>query len=83
MEKIFIVTHVHDLPNGEEDFKFVGVYATADAANAAVQRARQRTGFEDFPEGFSVDPYVIGQDHWVDGFVTWKPVENGSQPIAS
>jgi len=73
MEKVFVVTHVHKLQNGEEDFKFVGVYATDADAEEAVLRARKRPGFSGSPNNFSVDAYVIGQDHWVEGFVTWKP----------
>lgn len=70
MSKVFIVTHIHDIPNSEEDIKFVGVYATADDAAAAVERAKCRPGFSKSPNGFSIDPYVIGQDYWVEGFVT-------------
>lgn len=71
MNKAFIVTHVDQLPNGEEDMTLAGVFATQ--ADAAVERARGRPGFSDWPGGFQVDGYEIGKDHWIEGFVTWRP----------
>ncbi len=82
MESVFVVQHVHILlPQQEEDYKFIGVYASHDDALAAVSRLVKQPGFRDFPrvvdpsidddeQGFHVSEYRIGKDQWEEGFVT-------------
>ncbi len=81
MQSVFVLQHLHVLPNGEEDVKMIGVYATEAAARAAVDRLRGQPGFRDFPEvvdpeadgppdGFWITRYPLNQDHWQEGFVT-------------
>ena len=52
-----------------EDVKFIGVYSSKFAAEAAIDRLRLAPGFRDYLEGFSIDAYEIDQDHWVEGFI--------------
>jgi hypothetical protein len=59
-----------------DDVKIIGVYGSGDAARAAIARARTREGFREEPDCFQVDPYVIGEDHWTEGFAT-IPVDGG------
>ena len=70
LDAVFVVQHEHELPTGEEDVKFIGVYASHAAAEAACERLRQQPGFSETPEGFSIDRYEIGKDHWTEGYVT-------------
>lgn len=70
METVFVVTHLHELPNGEEDVKMIGVYATQRDAEDAVTRTKQLPGFCDALDGFTIDAYSIGKDHWTEGYVT-------------
>lgn len=70
MDKAFLVMHVHNLPTGEEDFKVIGIYATERAAEDAVVRAKRLPGFLDSFDGFSIEAYGVGEDHWTEGFVT-------------
>ena len=67
----FILMHVHELPNGSEDFKIVGVYSTKGHAEAALLRARSRPGFVESQGGFHIAEYSLDKDHWVEGFVTY------------
>jgi len=67
---VFLLWHVHEMPDGEEDAKLIGVYATAEDAEAARLRVLPQPGFRDSPEGFQVSRYPIGQDHWTEGYVT-------------
>ncbi|HWF01094.1 MAG TPA: hypothetical protein VG248_14940 [Caulobacteraceae bacterium] len=67
---VFVLQHVHDLGDDDEDVKFIGVYSTMKAAEAAVTRARTLPGFSDTPDGFAIDAYVVDQDHWQSGYVT-------------
>ncbi len=65
--------HEHEMPSGENDVKFIGVYASRATAEAACQRLRQQPGFAETPDGFSISRYEIGKDHWTEGFVTLFP----------
>ena len=73
MKHVYLVTHVHEFAGGEEDVKFIGVYATERDAEAAVGRAKNLPGFRDSQEGFWIECYELGKDHWCEGFVTWVP----------
>lgn len=48
----------------------IGVYVTLADAQAAVERLRHQPGFRDWPDGFSIDEYELGFDHWIEGFAT-------------
>lgn len=69
MTTAFVVQHVHELSDGTEDVKFIGVYSSRASAEAAVARLSQLPGFADAPDGFSIDEYPLDRDHWTDGFV--------------
>lgn len=70
MTKVFLLWHVHEMPTGEDDAKLIGVYATAEDAEAARGRVCGQPGFRDIPEGFEVSQYEVGRDHWTEGYVT-------------
>lgn len=78
---MFLVDHLHTLPNGEECVKRIGVYADRRSAEDAVHRLSSQPGFCNLPEiidftvpgqvgGFYIEEYEIGKDHWTEGFVT-------------
>ena len=69
MDRVFLLWHVHPV-EGEEDEKLIGVYKTHDAAQEAIARLGDKPGFRDCPEGFLVEAYEFGQDHWTEGYVT-------------
>jgi hypothetical protein len=66
MAKVFLAQHIHKMHDGSCDTKLIGVYATESDANAAVRRVSDRAGFRDFPEGFTIEAYVLDQDQWED-----------------
>jgi hypothetical protein len=81
MDKVFVVHHVHLLPEGTEDIKLIGVYRTRASAERAVERLAMQPGFSAHPgvvdaqrtddsQGFHISAYVLDKDHWVEGFVT-------------
>ena len=70
MSSVFVVQHVHELPSGEEDVKFIGVYSSMASAEDAVHRLSKRPGFRESTEGFHIDEYKIDSDCWTEGFVT-------------
>jgi hypothetical protein len=48
----------------------IGVYATEDDAKAASERLKQKPGFCEFPEGFSIYERQLGMTSWQYGFIT-------------
>lgn len=76
MDVVYIVTHTHELPDGQEDIKFIGVYDSSESAEKAVERASLRAGFLESKEGFYIGEYQLGKDHWTEGFFTYLPEED-------
>jgi hypothetical protein len=84
MQTTYLLQHLHLLPQGEEDVKIIGIYASRDAALAAIERLKDQPGFADFSalisladlssdgahEGFYIDEYNLDEDHWTEGYVT-------------
>ena len=79
MENVFVVQHLHLLPNGEESVLFIGVYQSRESAEAATKRLALQPGFckhpniidpsiSDEEQGFYIDQYALDQDNWAEGF---------------
>lgn len=66
---VFLLQHVHELPDGQEDVKVIGIYRSRSEADFAIERAKCLPGFRDSPEGFDTQEYELGKDHWIEGFV--------------
>jgi hypothetical protein len=68
MDTVYLLWHTH--PGGEDDenAKLIGVYASESEALAAQDRVKDQPGFVLFPDGFLIDAYEVGKDHWVEGF---------------
>lgn len=82
MTIVFLLFHTHDLGEGETDDKLIGVYASLADAQQAQARTAVLEGFRDAPEGFVIDPYEIGMDHWSEGYVTvitGRPLPRGAR----
>jgi hypothetical protein len=88
MNRVFLVQHLHILPQGEEDVKIIGVYSSRQAAIEAIERLRSQPGFMENPkqvnplvddgkEGFYIDEYPLDKDHWTEGYVTVHPDGEG------
>ena len=73
MKTVFILWHVHEFKDQEDDVKLVGVYATERGAKLAQARAKKRPGFRRHPRGFVIDEYKLGKDHWTEGFAAVYP----------
>ena len=70
MESVFLLWHVHRLPeSSDDDEKLIGAYRTEEDANAAIVRLRDRPGFSESPVGFHIDEYELNKDHWKEGYV--------------
>jgi hypothetical protein len=70
MKSVFIVWHTHETES-QVDEKLIGVYATRNDADGAVDRLSCKPGFKDSSDGFEISEYVLGQDHWTEGYISW------------
>lgn len=81
MRTVFVLQHVHVVPEGEEDVKLIGVYRSYEIACAAIELLIVQPGFCDHPNlldpsvngeesGFTLDEYELDKDQWREGFVT-------------
>jgi len=68
LTSVFLLWHSRDKGEGETDDKLIGVYATKEDASAAIARVADQPGFKDAPDGFEIDEYIVGKDHWQEGF---------------
>jgi len=65
MKSVFILWHVS--PDNDDE-KLIGVYQSEIEARSAIKRLESQPGFQNEPEGFSVDEYELNKDHWTEGF---------------
>lgn len=70
--RVVILFHVHELDEGEEDVKIIGVYSDQGQADAAQARASLLPGFSEAPEGFQWGEYELDRDEWTEGYVTLR-----------
>ncbi|MFC9898413.1 hypothetical protein ACFVMC_32380 [Nocardia sp. NPDC127579] len=70
IREVFILDHWIELENGDEIVKTIGMYSTESKAWRAADRMKLLPGFCDHPDEFHVERYILGEDHWVEGFFT-------------
>ena len=72
MDSIFILWHSHQVGEDPEDTddKLIGVYRSAQDSEAAIVRLKDKPGFRDTRNGFQTCEYVIGRDHWTEGYIS-------------
>jgi len=66
----YLVQHEYEYPEEVDHVRFIGVFSSESKAVDLVDFLRKKPGFISHPDGFFIDPYEIGKDHWQDGFVT-------------
>ncbi len=69
MQSVQLLWHIRADDTYADDAKLIGVYSSAEGAQAAIGRLCQMPGFRDYPEGFLVEEYQLDVDHWTTGFV--------------
>ena len=72
MKSVFILHHIHNYFEDEEDVKLIGAYASNEEAKIAIERLRNKPGFKDDLLGFEISEYELGKDHWADGYISWE-----------
>ena len=77
MTTIFVLHHVHEAANGDEDIKLIGIYSSELLARAAIERLALQPGFRDHPDGFNIAEHEIDKDQWGEGFISWADATDG------
>lgn len=67
---VFILHHVHELEDQEDEVKLIGVYSSDEIAKQAVERMKVLPGFCDAQDGFCIDAYTVDEDNWIEGYIT-------------
>ena len=68
METVYALWYVREWEQGEDTELLIGIYKTEADVDSAIARLRDKPGFIRYPEGFQIEPYVLGEDHWKEGF---------------
>jgi hypothetical protein len=69
--EVYLLHHLHELPDGSEEIKLLGVYSSQERAEEAKRQALVLPGFCDLPQGFTIDRnQVDGSADWPEGFHT-------------
>ena len=74
MKSVFIVEHSYE-KNSCDETKFIGVYSSAEKAQATVERLKQQPGFRDRPQDFQVNEVDLDKDHWTEGYASMTTIE--------
>jgi hypothetical protein len=69
---VFLLSHDFETKAQPDNGRYIGAYSTRERAEQAKLRTRMLLGFRDFPEGFIIDEYTIGEDHWTSGFSSFE-----------
>ena len=74
MKSAFVLQHSYEI-DGNDETKFIGVYATNELAEEAILRLKIQPGFRDRPEDFHISEYEINKDHWVEGYAVMTTIQ--------
>ncbi|WP_367105400.1 homoserine kinase [uncultured Psychrobacter sp.] len=71
-DTVFVLGHTRyeddNRDNEVEGFKLIGVFNSEEQAQAALDQLKSQLGFKDYPNGFYIDAYPLGQINWSSGF---------------
>ena len=70
LKKVYILHHIHEFENNQENIKLIGVFSSKEKALKVLANHKILPGFKDAPNGFSIDEYTIDRIGWTEGFVT-------------
>lgn len=83
MTTVYLLHHVHEGDQFDDDTKLIGVYSSEANAVAAKARLADQLGFRELPAGFRITAHILNTDYWREGFVTMTrvnmPLENEAE----
>jgi hypothetical protein len=69
MKHVFLLWYEHGGEQHDDDSVLIGVYSSEVNAAAARERLKDKPGFSERYEAFTIDRYEVNQDHWTKGFI--------------
>jgi hypothetical protein len=69
MEQVFLLWYEYGGEQHDDDCVLIGVYSSEENAAGARERLKDKPGFSDRYEGFTIDRYELNKDHWTTGFI--------------
>jgi len=73
---VYVLSHSTQAPTTDED-RLIGVFSDHDTATNAIDLLRVKPGFRDWPQGFVLDEYKLGEDNWKEGFAWNDQTKSG------
>ena len=70
MKHVYLLWHIHEFDDGDEDSKLLGIFSTEEIAKSKIAYYQKLPGFSESLEGFEISKYEIDYEYWQDGFVT-------------
>jgi hypothetical protein len=67
-DTVFLLGHDFSTNAQPDNGRYIGAYSSRSRAEVAKHRIAQLPGYKDFPDGFTIDEYRLGEDHWTSGF---------------
>jgi len=67
-EVLYYVEHRYQDEYGCIQKKEIGLFTTAELAEAAVEAVKDQLGFRDHPDGFRIQEIILDTVLWPDGF---------------
>jgi len=70
MTTIYLLRHFDQETDDDDDKeKIIGVYSTEERAMKALERLRDKPGFQERPNHWRIEQIILDKDSfWVDGF---------------
>jgi homoserine kinase type II len=66
MKRVYLLQHER---SDDGDVKTLGIYSSEQEAASALDRLRGQPGFRDYPDGFTIGPYLLDEVYWAEGFM--------------
>lgn len=74
MTTVYLLYHVHEGEQFDDDAKLFGVYSLEANAEDAKVRLADQPGFRELPTGFGIEARLLDADGWREGLVTMTRV---------
>jgi len=72
---VYVVYPEYEFPPEIDNTRFVGLSASGEDAARVITHLKTKPGFREHAGGFTVDRYLLNQDHWDEGYFTAEPDE--------
>jgi hypothetical protein len=78
MRSVFLLWHTHDLPDGGEDAKLLGVYSSRQLAEKKIEEKYRNLAALEGDGDFVIDEYEVDQDNWEDDSFVAAPASGNA-----